>query len=264
MPWRRRGGWHLCRALGVACVAVLTSPPTEARADIDPPPGLSWVLDSHLMLENAESFPEWVFVSFPCSSRGGAPFAIEPYCIVRQNDQVPAGEIDKQGTLYAVRAKDVTIVAEAKKGPDYGAWLIERPKIEDPSAFFARAPIVARPGFLPEVRWAETVPTGLGIQSATYFLHIDDVGASGVKAHFSRASYRCASGKTVDLPWQKGSEMPPLPECDTVGPPHATVVPDLPQGETHRPALWAGLAIVGASLLFGGLLLRAEAKRQGE
>jgi hypothetical protein len=250
-------------SLASAVVAATVIAAAPAAADIDPPAGLEWLRHGSIRLENPGDFPEWVFVVYPCSRLRGAPLSLDPYCILRGEDPAEPAELDHISTLHALSVRESTVVFDPKGGVDgQGAWTITRPKIDDPAVFFAKDRRLARPGFTPEGPWFSTVPEGLGIRSATFYLRVESVGDGGVKARFSRVRYTCRTGDAIELPWEPGSESPPLPTCPVVSVESAPAeLPQPPQPpERDRRQLWLGLVIAGVSLLAGGFLLKRDAK----
>ncbi len=246
----------------VSCVA------SQAHADIDPPAGLDWLKDHQFILENAADYPDFVFVSWPCTAVVGAPFSLTDtgYCILQTKDGKPR-EVDRNATLFAVRSGKVKFAWDPLAS-NHGAWLFTEPKITPgkEASFFETDPRVVRPGYKFSAPWGSTVPKGVGLREATYFVHIDSVDEKGVTAHFSRAVYRCRNGKEVEVPGTTDWSEPAVPSC-----PPATDDPPLalpPEESTAAPppppplgsTLWLGALVAGASLLLGGVLLRSEVK----
>ncbi len=239
-----------------ACAVSLLA--SRARADIDPAPGLEWLSAYDVVLENAADFPNHVFVTFPCF---GEPVAtsLNPYCVVREGDADPRWKLHLGGTLYAIPARHVKLSRDGETG----LWRFDAPQITDEEAFFERDVRVVRPGFLVPSGPLSSAPEGVGIRHATYYLRVESVGRDGVVARFSRAKYRCASGAELELPWDPARAEPPVPICPPAE--HLTLSPGLPGAPPRPPPdlrmVWFGVALASASLLLGGLLLRADGRR---
>ncbi len=251
------------RAVRLACVVLIVSGASPAVADIDPPRGLEWLPDTRVAIENVADFPDWVFVAWPCNQLPHRALAMEPYCVVREDGTRAGADLDPDGSLYALPARATKVVHDPKGGVmGQPAWIITQPDLRHDEAFFKTDRRVVRSAFVPNAPGVISVPRGLGLQAGVFWVRIDGVDETGLRAHFARVVWTCKSGDTIELAWDASRPEPPLPTCPTVGLPQ--VLGELPSAspppERDRQSLWLGLAIAGVSLLTGGILLRREAK----
>lgn len=243
-------------ALGVGSVAT-------ARANLPPPPFQDWVYRIETTVLNADEFPDYVLVGYPCSN--GAPK--HEYCVIRSGDTVY-----RETQLYAIPAREVRVApyvaADAGSKPPL---VITRPRIDNPSAFLAENPRVIRG--IETYPWeAGTTPKNSGINAAHFFLVIDRIDDKGVTLHFARATYSCGNGAQLErelgprpAPW-----FPLCPSTDDHG---ELVAPDGGPGATSQPPvepppppprfaprllIQCGALVASVALMFGGLLLRRK------
>ncbi len=251
------------RSVDLACFSIALAVASHARADIDPPRGLEWLPRARVAIENLAEFSDWVLVAWPCHELPHRSPALDPYCVVRAAADGQPAFVDPAGALYALATRDTQVVFDPKGSADgKAAWVIIKPEIRDVESFFGSDRRVVRSAFVPNGPGVRSVPDGLGLQEGLFWIRIEAIDEKGIRARFSKVTWTCRSGDTIELPWDASEREPPLPVCPSVGLPQLPAeLPAAPAPpERNRRSLWLGLAIAGVSLLAGGILLKREAK----
>lgn len=236
---------------------------TPAGADIDPPNGRRWISYYGATIVNADEFPDWVLVGWPCSQ--SVDFALDPYCIVKK------GEFLSDTSVYAVAKRDVTIreVTEKNGRKLQASVLVFDPDPDDPARFFRGDSRVIRPPFETRREIFQSAEPNLGVRGAWYFLRIESIDRDkGVKAKYVRAKYECRSGAQVEVDWGANQDLPPIPQCpvtddrgDAISKPgsgEGVVIPVRPPPSRARN-IWLGLMVVSLGLIGVGALWKKRA-----